>query len=328
MGRTIAMLVFDRSEILDICGPLDVFAFTNRWLQSTGQSPENAYELSLLARGQGSIPTSSGIRLIADRAYSDVGPNETFDTLMVPGSHSIAQVLADSEMLAWLKATAPRVRRLASVCTGAFMLAAGGLLNGRRATTHWLFCDQMVDAYPEVTVEPNRIYIKDGEIYTSGGVTAGMDLALGLVEEDWGAEVAGHVARFMVLFLRRPGGQSQFSQFLLNSEPQRTDMSELLTWIVAHPHEVLNVEALAERMAMSPRNFARVFNREVGMTPAKFVEQIRVEAARSQLQQTAVPVETIARQCGFGSEEHLRRSFIRRFSVGPREYRGRFHSTT
>jgi len=325
MRRTIVMLVYDGSVTLDICGPLDVFGFANFSLLATGRVSEPAYELKLYAREPGPVKTASGVRILADRAYADA--DETIDTLLIAGSNDVNNVLADRAMVSWLIGAAPKARRVASICTGTFLLAASGLLAGRRATTHWLFCDRLARDYPDVEVEPDRIFIKDDSLYTSGGVTSGIDLALALIEEDWGREVAALTARGLVVFLRRPGGQSQFSHFLGGNAHARPDLNDLLIWIVNNPRADLSVEALAERMAMSPRNFARIFTRETGMTPARFVEQTRIEAARCQLQQSQAPVEAVAECCGFGGVEQLRRSFIRRFKVGPREYRARFHST-
>ena len=221
---------------------------------------------------------------------------------------------------------AQRVRRLGSVCSGAFVLAEAGLLDGRRATTHWSVCDALAQRYPRVRVDPDPIFIRDGRIYTSAGVTAGMDLALALVEEDHGREIALHVARELVLFLRRPGGQSQFSAQLALQTTDHQPLRELQAWIAEHPSADLSVATLAARVAMSPRNFARVFVRELGLTPARFVEQIRVEAARRRLEESAHGVDLIASECGFGSAESMRRSFVRTLRVPPSAYRSRFQT--
>lgn len=266
---------------------------------------------------------------------------------------------SDAALVAWIRETATRVRRVASVCTGAYLLAAGGLLEGRRATTHWGFTKQLADAYPSISIDADRIFVRDGTVYTSAGVTAGIDLALALVEEDLGRDIARLTARIMVMFLRRPGGQCQFSTYLgseadalrdsrwfqtvihgqsdadlsqvrssLSVEAgSRPDMRGLQAWVLAHPDADLSIEALSERMAMSPRNFARLFVTEAGMTPAKFVEGARLEAARCTLEQTALPVEAIAERCGFGDPERMRRSFRRMLRVTPQDYRARFKST-
>jgi transcriptional regulator GlxA family with amidase domain len=222
---------------------------------------------------------------------------------------------------------APRVRRVASICTGAFILAAAGLLNHRRVTTHWQFSELLASLYPSVQVESNLLFARDGNIYTSGGITAGIDLALALVEDDLGREITLAVARTMVVFPQRPGGQSQFKAFLMAEAKNQSDIRELLGWILEHPEEDLSVPALADRMAMSPRNFARLFRSETGETPARFTERARSEAARCKLEQTIVPVETIAEQCGFGNAERMRRTFQRLFDISPQDYRARFRST-
>jgi transcriptional regulator GlxA family with amidase domain len=222
----------------------------------------------------------------------------------------------------------PRVRRFGSVCTGAFILAEAGLLDGRRATTHWGSCALLAQRYPRVSVDPNPIFVRDGNVYTSAGVTAGMDLALALVEEDHGHEVALGVARELVLFLRRPGGQSQFSAQLAVQSADRAPLRDLQAWIADNLGGDLSVPALAAHAAMSPRNFARVFTQEVGVTPARFVEQARVEAACRRLEESANGVDAIAAECGFGSTESMRRAFLRRLRVPPSAYRHRFASMT
>jgi transcriptional regulator GlxA family with amidase domain len=218
----------------------------------------------------------------------------------------------------------PKVRRMVSICTGAFLLAYSGLLSGRKATTHWLYCDQMATAYQDIQIQPDKIFVRDGNIYTSGGVTAGIDLALSLVEEDWGWEVASGVARGMLIFMRRPGGQSQFSSYVFNEAKNRKDFRELQAWIVSHPDTDLSVEILADRMAMSPRNFSRLFCQEIGMTPAKFIERIRLEAARNMILRTDLPMESVASKSGFNTSEQMRRTFQRFLKITPQEYRANF----
>ncbi|MGH6881325.1 MAG: GlxA family transcriptional regulator, partial [Hypericibacter sp.] len=217
-------------------------------------------------------------------------------------------------------------RRVASVCSGAFLLAATGLLNGRAATTHWQDCGRMAREFPEVRLEPDRIFVRDGKFYSSGGVTAGMDLALHLVEQDWGRDVAVQVARTLVLFLRRPGGQSQFSPHLA-AEGGRDPIRQAQRFILAHPDEDLSVPVLAEIAGMSPRNFARAFVADTSMTPAKFVEQARIDAARLRLEQSTASIDAIARDCGFGAPERMRRAFHRHLSIDPSSYRKTFSTT-
>jgi transcriptional regulator GlxA family with amidase domain len=318
------MVAFPDVQILDVTGPLEVFARAARWLADAGRSGPVAYEVELLAAAAGTIRTSSGLRLGVDRPYGATG--DRLDTLLVAGGVGTAGAMRDRALLAWLRRMAHRVRRLGSVCSGAFVLAEAGLLDGRRATTHWSVCDALAQRYPRVRVDPDPIFIRDGRVYTSAGVTAGMDLALALVEEDHGREIALHVARELVLFLRRPGGQSQFSAQLALQTTDHQPLRELQAWIAEHPSADLSVATLAARVAMSPRNFARVFARELGTTPARFVEQIRVEAARRRLEESAHGVDLIASECGFGSAESMRRSFVRTLRVPPSAYRSRFQT--
>jgi transcriptional regulator GlxA family with amidase domain len=217
-----------------------------------------------------------------------------------------------------------RVRRLVSVCTGAFLLAETGLLDGRCATTHWAYSGRLAADYPAVKVDADRIFLRDGPIATSGGITSGIDLALSLVEEDWGREQALLLARYMVVFLKRPGGQSQFSGFLVSEATNHADLRNLQMWIMEHPAEDLRIEVLAEKMAMSPRNFARVFQAETGMTPAKFVEKARIDAARHFLGTSDHRIETVAVVSGFGDAERMRRAFLRNLGINPQDYRLRF----
>jgi len=322
--RHIALVAFPDVQVLDVTGPLEVFARTARWLIEQGRRDTPAYTTELLASERGTIRASSGLGLVVDRALRDV--RGRIDTLLVAGGIGTRGAIRDQALLRWLRRMAPRVRRLGSVCTGAFVLAEAGLLDGRRVTTHWRSCQALARRYPHVRVDPDPIFVRDGNVYTSAGVTAGMDLALGLVEADHGHEVALQVARELVLFLRRPGGQSQFSAQLAVQAADREPLRELQAWIADHLDRDLAVPALAERAAMSPRNFARVFTCEVGVTPARFVEQARVEAARRRLEESTHGVDAIAADCGFGSAESMRRAFLRRLRVSPSAYRHRFTS--
>jgi transcriptional regulator GlxA family with amidase domain len=300
---------------------MEVFAFANNALQRSGICSEPAYPMQVLAATSGPVTSSCGLRIIADKAYSDV--QDGIDTLLIAGTPEVSCLLCDPALQDWVRTMAPKVRRLASVCTGAFLLAKSGLLDGRRATSHWDYCDWLARDYPSVNVEPDRIFVRDGSISTSGGVTSGIDMVLSMVEEDWGSEVALLVARYLVVFLKRPGGQSQFSSYL-TSEATRPELKELQAWIVLHLTEDLRVEALAERMCMSPRNFARFFLTETGMTPAKFVEMARIDAARHYLGSTQQTLEVVADKSGFGDPERMRRAFIRQLGVNPQSYRERF----
>lgn len=322
--RNIAMLVYPDCEIVDVTGPMDVFCFANIALRMAGRiaATESVYSLSLIAEQTGPVKTSSGLQIVADMAYENV--TDSIDTLMVSGATHIVQGLRDEKSKQWLVQMMPKVRRMVSICTGAFLLAESGLLNGRRATTHWHYCDQLASQYRDTHIEPDKIFVRDGNIYTSGGVTAGIDLALSLVEEDWGWEVASQVARGMLIFMRRPGGQSQFSSYVFNEAKTRKDFRELQAWIVSHPEVDLNVDILADRMAMSPRNFSRLFCQEIGMTPAKFVERVRLEAARNMMLRTDLPMESVASKCGFNTSEQMRRTFQRFLKITPQEYRSNF----
>jgi transcriptional regulator GlxA family with amidase domain len=248
------------------------------------------------------------------------------DTLVVAGGTGVLALEGDEPFLERLRTLAGRSRRVAGVCTGAFLLAAAGLLEGRRATTHWASCALLARRHPGTVVDPDPIFVRDGDLITSAGVTAGMDLALALVEEDLGRDVALATARWLVLFLKRPGGQAQFSAQLAAQVADREPLRELQEWLPDNLGEDLSVPALARRACMSERNFARAFRGETGMTPAAYVEMARVESARIALETSNVPVETVARQAGFGTVETMRRAFRRRVGVSPNSYRGRFRS--
>lgn len=324
-ARTIGVVVFPGAEMLDITGPAEVFSFANFCLQRHGVSEEGVYSIKLLAAEPGPVATLFGVKIIADEAYGD--PSAEFDTLLIPGGDTTA-ALANPRLLAWIRTMEARVQRLASVCTGAFVLAEAGLLQGRKATTHWDYCKQLAADYPGIKLEPDHIFVRDEHIFTAGGISSGIDLALAMVEEDWGHELALYVARYLVVFLKRPGGQSQFSAYLSSEASHRPDLRELQSWIIAHPQADLRVEELAERMAMSPRNFARLFLTETGMTPAKFVEMTRIDEARHFLETSDLPVETIADKAGFKDPERMRRAFIRQLGVNPYNYRQRFSRST
>jgi transcriptional regulator GlxA family with amidase domain len=325
--RHVAMLVYPDCLSVDAIAPIEVFNFANIALQLMGRiiQSDSVYKVSIVAENKGAVKTSSGVSLVADMGYED--PNDDIDTLMVAGATHVSHIESakqDPKMRNWLIEMMPKVRRMASICTGALILAECGLLNGRKATTHWMYCDQLALQNQSIRVEPDKIFVRDGNMYTSGGVTAGIDLALSLVEEDWGWEVAASVARGMLIFMRRPGGQSQFSSYIFNEAKTRKDFRELQAWIVSNPHEDLGVEQLAERMAMSPRNFSRLFCQEIGVTPAKFVEHVRLEAARNMMLQTDLPMESVAANCGFSNAEQMRRTFQRLLKTTPQEHRSFF----
>ncbi len=310
-------------DIVDASGPRDVLHYAELALHRFGRTAR-AYDCKILASIQGPVHTGCGMKIIPDGHFVDVA--DEIDTVIVVGCENPEQAVLDTAMVSWVRSVAPRVRRIASICTGAFILAAAGLLNGRRVTTHWMFSELLANKHPSVDVDASLISARDGNIYTSGGITAGIDLALRLVEEDWGREIALTVARLMVVYPRRPGGQSQFTAYLTPSQPSRSDFCELQAWILANPGTDLSVKALSSRMDMSMRNFARLFQSETGQTPAYFVERARADAARWKLEETTSPVETIAEECGFGNPERMRRTFQRLFDISPHQYRARFRS--
>jgi len=323
--RNVVFLAFPDVQVLDVTGPLEVFGRAARLLVERGLRRDLAYSVEIVAATAGPIKTSSGIRIVADRRYRDV--RSGVDTLLVAGGRGARPAAQDAALCRWLARMAPRVRRLGSVCTGTFVLAAAGLLDGKRVTTHWASCDTLATQNPRVRVEPDPIFVRDGRLYTSAGVTAGMDLALAMVEEDFGRHVALGVARQLVMFLQRPGGQSQFSSQLAVQAADREPVRELVEWIADHLADDLSVSALADRIAMSPRHFARVFASELHMTPARFVEVQRVEAARRRLEESSDGVERVAASCGFGGAEVMRRAFLRTVRVSPSDYRSRFRSS-
>ncbi|MBX7223296.1 MAG: GlxA family transcriptional regulator [Blastocatellia bacterium] len=323
VAKRIAMLAFPNVQVLDVMGPLEVFSRTSRWLRDHGKRPDLAYTVEIIGLEQGPFLTSSGLRIYADHSITDV--TEGIDTLLIAGGVGVEQYRTNALLLDWIRCQAQSVRRLASICTGAFLLAESGLLNGRRATTHWNHCADFTRAFPEIRVEPDTIFVQEGSVYTSGGVTAGMDLALALVEEDFGREVALATARELVMFLKRPGGQAQFSVQLSVQMAEHKPLRELQTYIVENPSQDLSIEKLASRAAMSPRNFARLFLKEVGQTPARFVNSVRVETARRLLEETSDSIESICDQTGLGTPETMRRAFIRTLGIAPGQYRDRFN---
>lgn len=317
--RTVIMIGFEQAQVLDITGPMQILSAVN----DLGAS---AYTLTLAAPEGGHINTTSGLKLVIDRAFNDIGDDELarLDTLIVSGGDGIMQAMRDERYLAFLRRAAPRARRIVSICSGIALLASAGLIPGRRVATHWNASALMARAFPDLRIDPDALYVRDGNLWSSAGITAGMDLTLALIEEDWEHDVAVQIARRHVLFMIRPGGQSQFSAQLEAQAHQGGRLAALFSWIVDHPGADLTVRALAARAGMSERNFARVFHAESGATPAEFVERARTEAARRDLEHTARSIEQIASERGFGAAERMRRAFIRRLGVGPKAYRDRF----
>jgi transcriptional regulator GlxA family with amidase domain len=321
--RRTAIVVYPGVQTLDVAGPLEVFAGAQQLIEATGRE-DPGYELRVASTDGAPVRSSSGLELVPDASLADLSFD--LDTLVIAGGNGHAAAAEDETLIEWITRVAPRARRTASVCTGAFLLARAGLLDGRRATTHWAWAEELARRHPDVDVDADPIFLRDGPIWTSAGVTAGMDLALALVEEDLDRDAALTIARHLVLFLRRPGNQSQFSATLAAQEPDREPLREAQRLVVedlAAPH---TVEEMAARANMSPRHFARAFRAETGVTPARYVQRVRLEAARRRLEENDEPVARIAADCGFGTPETMRRSFLRALGVSPAEYRRRFQA--
>lgn len=315
--RSITILATAGVQLLDVSGPLDVFAEANV------QAGRAVYRLEVVGGSPGPLRSSSGVRLIVDRTIDEPGRSATH-TLLAAGAPGMADLHPPPRLLDWLRAEAGRSRRFGSVCSGAFLLAAAGLLDGRRATTHWAVADRLAREYPSVSVDKDALYVRDGRVRTAAGVTAGMDLALALVEEDLGREMALRVSRQLVMFFKRPGGQLQFSRDGAAAPSGRSSLQQLQRWIAANPSEDLSVPRLAERLGLSTRHFARLFATEIGTTPAAWVEAARVEAARNLLETGGHVPKQVALLCGFADADVLRRAFRRHVGVTPAEYRRRF----
>lgn len=313
--RAVEILAYPDAQLLDVAGPLQVFATANDLAPADAPPP---YRLRVVAPG-GDLRTSSGLGLAAEPLPA---PGTPVDTLIVAGGRGVGPACAAGPLPDWIAARAPAARRVASVCTGAFLLGAAGLLDGRRVATHWTRCDALARLHPLARVEPDPIFVRDGDLWTSAGVTAGIDLALALVEADLGRSAALAVARHLVVFLKRPGGQAQFSTALALQAGSRFDA--LHAWIDDNLTASLTVERLAAQAGMSPRGFARHYRAQTGLTPARAVERLRVEAARRLLAESGMPLKRVAGLCGFGSEETLRRSLLRCVGAAPGAYRRRF----
>jgi transcriptional regulator GlxA family with amidase domain len=313
----IVFVVAPDFQILDLTGPHEVFAQVGR------HSPAGpGYRLDTVAAAAGPVTSSGGLAVTPTMTFDECeGP---IGTLVAVGGPGIRRAVQDAEFVGRFAAAARRADRVASVCSGAFLLAAAGLLDGRRAVTHWSSCDRLAAQYPEVTVDPDPIFVRDGDVWTSAGVTAGIDLALAMVEEDHGADLARDIARQLVMFVQRPGGQAQFSTQLAAQRPSRAPLREVQEWIADHLGADLAVPVLAARAGMSERNFTRTFRAGTGRTPAAYVEAARVEAARRLLETTDTTVGAVAQRCGFGTVETMHRSFRRTVRVTPGEYRRHF----
>jgi transcriptional regulator GlxA family with amidase domain len=316
--RVVELLAFPLVQLLDVTGPFQVFASANDFVRKSGGRPP--YELKVVARSGAQVTTSAGLEL-STQSLPLAGA--AVDTLIVPGGRGVEAAAADPLIIDWVQLRAKRARRIASVCTGAFVLAASGLLDGRRAATHWNACAELARRFPKVRVESDPIFVRDGSVWSSAGVTAGIDLALALVEEDLGRKVALAVARFLVVFVKRPGGQAQFSTALALQAADE-QFGALHEWINKHLGDDLPLAVLADQAGMSERSFSRHYAEATGLTPARAIERLRVEGARRLLAESGLPAKRISQRCGFGSEETMRRSFLRLLAVTPQEYRTRF----
>ena len=316
----VVLLVIPPVRELDLVGIVDVFATANDFLP-----PERQYQLELLTSStQSTIEGMCGLQFAGARHYSTL--QGEIDTLLVPGVLP-GKVHLSPELLDWFRGHASKCRRVGSICTGAYIMAQAGLLDGKRAATHWAFVNEFSSRFPKVSIDGNPIWIRDGNIYSSAGVTSGIDLSLALVEEDHGQKIALEVARMLVVFLCRPGNQAQFSVSLREQRTENRPLRELQVWIVEHLQGDLSTPALAARVAMSERNFQRVFTREIGKSPAHYVEEVRLEAVRRKLENTSQGLEEIAAACGFNSADVMGRSFQRRLKTTPAEYRARFRTS-
>jgi transcriptional regulator GlxA family with amidase domain len=318
MSRRVVIVVYEGFQLLDMAGPADVFALASLL------AGEHGYQIETSALRPGSVAAGHGVEILVRTPLSEIdGP---LDTLIIAGGMTTLDHLGDPELISEVARLSRLARRTTSVCSGAFVLAAAGLLQGRRATTHWLLADRLRVDHPEVTVEPDAIYVRDGDVWTSAGVSAGVDLALALVADDLGHEVARKVACGLVVYLHRPGGQSQFSMPMSLAAPRTEPLRELQAFIDGHPAADLSVPALARRAGMSERHFSRVFTEQIGLSPGRYVERSRADAARRLLELTDHALDRVARECGLGRPETLYRVFRRHLRVSPGDYRRRFHS--
>ena len=315
--RTMAILAMPGVQLLDVSGPLDVFAEANR------QHGHTVYRPLVIGASRGPITSSSGVQILPDRVVG-AAEDDDIDTLLVAGTPDAADTIFPAKLVSWLKEASRRCRRYGSVCSGALLLAKTGLLDGRHVTTHWAVADHLTSAHPKIFVDKDAIHVRDGRTRTAAGVTAGMDLALALVEEDLGRDVATKVAGQLVMYFKRPGGQMQFSRAGHAAPVGRSALQEIQRWVAANPAGHHDVASLARRMDLSPRHFARLFRAEVGMTPASWVEAARISAARTLLEQGRGALKQVAARSGFTDANTFRRAFMRHAGVSPAEYRKRY----
>lgn len=319
--RSVVILGYPGVQALDVVGPFDVFTGASMNLAARNRA-DDGYTVTLVAENGQQVATGTGLTLVAQPLPD---PHDPIDTVVLPGGWGLAAARDNPNVVEWVKAVSGGARRVVSVCTGAFLAAQAGLLDGCRATTHWAFADELARDFPSITVDPDPIFVRSSPlVWTAAGVTAGIDLALSLVEDDHGTEVAQTVARYLVLYLRRPGGQSQFAAPVWMPRAKRAPIRGVQEFIESEPGGAHSISELARRAAMSTRHFTRVFTEEVGEAPGAYVERIRTETARRQLEETDDTVTVIAARCGFGTAETLRRNFVRRLGVSPDQYRKAF----
>ena len=316
-GMKVAIVVFDGAQALDVAGPLDVFAEANTFL------PEHQrYEVSLLGRKAGNVSCSNGMQLAVSFGFAD--RDIQWDLLLVAGGPQLPDSEPCDEFLTWLQSQARGASRFGSVCNGAFVLARAGLLDGKEVTTHWSDAGRLSNEFPHANVQPDRIFVRDGKLFTSAGVTAGIDLCLALVAEDWGHELAVRVAKRLVVYIQREGGQSQYSPYIGAGKDEDPILSKVYQYVSEHLTDTLSVEELANAASVSRRTLSRVFAKHAKVTPSVFVEQVRVDTARKLLEDSDAPLKTVAYKCGFHSATHMRTTFSRRLNVTPQQYRQRF----
>jgi transcriptional regulator GlxA family with amidase domain len=322
--RDVWILAFDGMQSLDLTGPHSVLGAANEVLRARGHE-DAGYVLRVVGRGPGSVTTNSGLGVVVEPLPD---PTDAPHTLLVPGGSGVEQAAHDAELVDWLAQAGRAATRLACVCTGPFLAATAGLLHGCRVTTHWRYAERLAATWPDLDVRPDSIWERDGDTWTSAGVTAGIDLALALVEEDYGVAVSQRVARELVVFLHRPGGQSQFAAPAWQPVGRTPPVRQAQELVDADPGQDLTLPVLARHVGLSPRHLARRFTAEIGVTPAKYVERVRVVAARNHLEGSTIGLEVVARRCGFGTAETMRRTFLRHVGVPPDQYRRRFATPT
>jgi transcriptional regulator GlxA family with amidase domain len=317
----VAIVIFDGVQALDVAGPLDVFAEANTILPE-----QQKYEVSLVGLQAGPLTCSNGMQLSVPFGYKDV--DTQWDLMLVAGGPQLPNTQLPGEFLAWLQNQARSTTRFGSVCNGAFVLAHAGLLDGKEVTTHWADASRLADEFPRAHVQPDKIFVRDGRLFTSAGVTAGIDLCLSLVAEDYGHELAVRVAKRLVVYIQREGGQSQYSPYMGTGRDEDPIIRKVHRYVTEHITDALSIEQLASAVAVSRRTFSRVFARYAKVTPSAFVEQVRVDTARKMLEDTDAPLKTVAFECGFRSATHMRTTFARRLDVTPKQYRQRFRGET